>query len=138
MQLQYLCSFSMDPDIQKCLRQLPPDLDTLYAKLYNVLSNKPGEFKMVIFRNVLSWLLYTQRTLESTEFLAVVSTIPLISKDTVSISRDLVLKLCNNFVVFNAQLDTFRFAHLSVREFLERRQEYISTATNTLAAEAYL
>jgi hypothetical protein len=81
----------MDPDIQKCLGRLPPDLDTLYAELYNVLSNKPGEFEMVVFRNVLSWLLCAQRTLESTEFLAAVSTIPLISEDTVSVSRDLVL-----------------------------------------------
>ncbi|OCK86545.1 ankyrin, partial [Cenococcum geophilum 1.58] len=138
MQLQYLCRFSMDPDIRKHLGKLPPDLDTLYAELYDVLSDKPGELEMAVFRNVLSWLFCAQRTLKSTEFLAVVSTIPLTSKDTVFFSKDLVLQLCNNFVVFNAQLDTFRFAHLSVREFLEKRQEYKSTVTNALAAEACL
>src|SRR6202042_635909 len=43
-----------------------------------------------------------------------------------------------NFVVFDTQLDTFRFAHLSVREFLEKRLEYNRTATNASAAEACL
>ena len=128
----------MDPDIRKVLGRLPPDLDALYAELYDVLSNKPGEFQMIVFRNVFSWLLCAQRTLKSREFLAAVSTIPQTSEDTISVSKDLILKLCNNFVVFDAQLDTFRFAHLSVREFLEKRQEYKSTATNALAAEICL
>ncbi|OCK86125.1 hypothetical protein K432DRAFT_341989, partial [Lepidopterella palustris CBS 459.81] len=138
MQLQHLCSFSMDVDIRESLGRLPPDLDTLYAELYDILSNKPGEFQMIVFRNVLSWLLCAQRTLKSTEFLATVSIIPQAGKDSVFVSKDLVLKLCNNFIVFDAQLDTFRFAHLSVREFLEKRREYTSTATNALAAEACL
>ncbi|KAH8649711.1 hypothetical protein BGZ60DRAFT_569767 [Tricladium varicosporioides] len=138
MQLQYLCSFDMDADIRKNLGRLPPNLDTLYAELYEILSNKPGELQMIVFRNVLSWLLCAQRTLKSTEFLAAVSVIPQTSEGAVSVSKDLILKLCNNFVVFDAQLDTFRFAHLSVREFLEKRQKYTSTATNTLAAEVCL
>lgn len=58
MQLQYLCSFNIDANIRKSLGRLPPDLDTLYAELYNVLSNKPGKYKRIVFRNVLSWLLY--------------------------------------------------------------------------------
>ena len=41
-------------------------------------------------------------------------------------------------IVFDSTLDTFRFAHLSVREFLEKRPEYASTATNSLAAETCL
>jgi len=138
MQLQYLSSFSIDADIQKSLGRLPPDLETIYAELCGVLSNKPGKFKIIVFRNVLSWLLCAQRTLKSTEFLAAVLTIPQTSEGAVSISKDLVLKLCNNFVVFNTQLDTFRFAHLSGREFLEKRQEYTSIATNALAAEVCL
>ena len=138
MQLQYLCSFNIDADIRKSLGRLPPDLDTLYAELYDVLSNKPGEYERIVFRNVLSWLLCAQRTLKTTEFLAAVSTIPQSGDNVGTVSKDLVLKLCNNFVVFDAQLDTFRFAHLSVREFLEKRQEYTTTVINALAAEACL
>ncbi|RYP43836.1 hypothetical protein DL768_009643 [Monosporascus sp. mg162] len=138
MQLQYLCSFDMDADIRKSLGQLPPDLDTLYAEIYDILSSKPGESQRVVFRSVLSWLLCAQRTLNSAEFLAAVSILPQTSGGEVFVSRALILKCCNNFVVFDAQLDMFRFAHLSVREFLEKRQEYTRTATNALAAEACL
>ena len=121
MQLQYLCSFNMDVDIRKSLGRLPPNLDTLYAELYDVLSNKPGEIERIVFRNVLSWLLCAQRTLKTIEFLAAVSKMPQSSDHAVSVPKELVLKLCNNLVVFDAQLDTFRFAHLSVREFLDRK-----------------
>ena len=54
------------------------------------------------------------------------------------VSRDQILDICCNLVVFDTTLDTFRFVHLSVREFLEKRQEYNSTITNSLAAEACL
>ena len=49
-----------------------------------------------------------------------------------------MLKICNNFIVFDPELDTFRFAYLSVREYLEQRPEYSTTMTNALAAEACL
>ena len=41
-------------------------------------------------------------------------------------------------MVLDEELDTFRFAHLSVREFLETRPEYSSCHANALAAEACL
>ena len=138
MQLQYLCSFSFDADIQNNLGQLPPDLNTLYAEIYGIISNKPGDVQGTVFKNILRWLLCAQRTLSAREFLAAVSITPQIRGGIVSISKDVVLKICNNFVVFDSQLDTFRFAHLSVREFLEQRQEYKSSVTNALAAEVCL
>ncbi|KAF2204425.1 hypothetical protein GQ43DRAFT_493965, partial [Delitschia confertaspora ATCC 74209] len=130
MQLQYLCTFNIDADIPKNLGRLPPDLNTLYANIYDVLSTNPGEVQATIFRNTLSWLLCAQKTLRSTEFLAVISLTLQASKNEVAVSKDIVLNICNNFIVFDSQLDTFRFAHLSVREFLELRQEYKRTATN--------
>lgn len=41
-------------------------------------------------------------------------------------------------VVFDTTLDTFRFAHLSVREFLENQPEYTTSTTNAVAAAACL
>ncbi|KAK3174178.1 hypothetical protein OEA41_001422 [Lepraria neglecta] len=34
------------------------------------------------------------------------------------VSKELILHICSNFVVLDTELDTFRFAHLSVVEFL--------------------
>jgi hypothetical protein len=135
MQLQHLCRFTLDADIQNSLGRLPPGLHTLYSEIYDYLSTTPGELQAMVFKNVLRWLLCAQRTLHTDEFLAIVSIDPRIEGDTESISKDLVLEICNNFVVFDAQLDTFRFAHLSVREFLERQPGYDMVVANGLIAE---
>jgi hypothetical protein len=49
-----------------------------------------------------------------------------------------VLSICCNLVVYDEELDQFRFAHLSVREYLDGRQGYSSREINALAAEQCL
>ncbi|ORX98360.1 hypothetical protein BCR34DRAFT_577292 [Clohesyomyces aquaticus] len=138
MQLQYLCSFELDDDIKTSLGRLPPDLNTLYDEIYELLSTKPGQVQAVVFKNALSWLLCARRTLNTEEFLCAVSMDSKSGRNVKGVSKDLVLKICNNFIVFDRQLDTFRFAHLSVREYLEQRPEYGTSMTNALAAEVCL
>ncbi|KAL5384500.1 hypothetical protein DPSP01_005298 [Paraphaeosphaeria sporulosa] len=138
MQLQYLCSFELDDDIKSSLGRLPPDLNALYDELYGLLSAKPGRVQAAIFKNALSWLLCARRTLKTKEFLCIVSADPASGSSAKVTSKDLVLKICNNFIVFDPELDTFRFAHLSVREYLEQRLENSSIITNALAAEISL
>jgi hypothetical protein len=124
----------MDVDICNNLGRLPPDLDTIYAELYGILSEKPGEMEKKVFRDVFSWLLCARLTLKTSEFLEAVS-VPTEGNDSrIRVTKELVLKICGGLVVFDAELNTFRFAHLSVREFLERRQEYTTMATNALIA----
>jgi hypothetical protein len=138
MQLQHLCSFRMDADIRNVLGHLPPDLHTLYNDIYNMLVTAPGAREVMLFKNVLNWLLCARKMLNTDELLAIVSIDPRQRCAADSISRDLVLEICNNFVVFDAQLDTFRFAHLSVREFLERRSDYDMSTANSVIAETCL
>ena len=138
MQLQYLCSFSMDAAIRKSLGQFPPNLHTLYSKLYDIVLDRPHEVEINICKNAFHWLLCAQRTMKTADFLAAISIIPSIGNDPFPFRKGLILELCRYFVIFDAQLDTFHFAHLSVREFLEKRQEYDSTASNALAAETCL
>ncbi|MCJ1332012.1 hypothetical protein MMC10_008704 [Thelotrema lepadinum] len=138
MQLQYLCSFELDADIERSLGRLPPDLFTLYAEIYEAMSKRPGVYRGQVLRNVLSWLLCAQKPMTGEELLAAVSIKLQASNVSISISKDLVLGLCHNFVIFDDQLDTYRFAHLSVREFLETRPEYSGSAINALAAEVCL
>lgn len=121
MQLQYLCSFKFDDDIKESLGRLPPKLDTLYGDIYDVLSNTPGDRGAMVFKIVLRWLLCAQRRLNTEQFLAVVSADPSNKTHSNPITKEDVLDICNNFVIFDEQLGIFRFAHLSVREFLEQR-----------------
>ncbi|KFA71872.1 hypothetical protein S40288_07723, partial [Stachybotrys chartarum IBT 40288] len=124
--------------ISKTTSLNPSDLNTLYGEMHEVLSNKPGEVQRAVFRSVLSWLLCAERFLTSAEFLAAISSVLPEHGGARIVKKDLVLKTCNNFVVFDAQLDTFRFAHLSVREFLEKSENYRRTDINALAAQACL
>jgi predicted Fe-Mo cluster-binding NifX family protein len=138
MQLQNLCSFRIEADLQKALGRLPPGLYTLYDEIYDVASTAPGKLEVMVFKNVLCLLLCAQRTLRTGEFLAVVSVDLTRKTGMISISKDLVLDICNNFVIFDSELDTFRFAHLSVREFLEKRPEHDTSTSNRLIAEICL
>ena len=58
--------------------------------------------------------------------------------DFSQLSIDQVLDICCNMVVFDTTLDTFRFAHLLVREFLKKQPDYKKTLTNSLTAETCL
>jgi hypothetical protein len=102
-----------------------------------MIITKEEERTIAIFKNVLSWLLCAQEPLHSKMFLAAISIIPNAGFEE-TVSRELILDLCANLVVFDKGLDTFRFAHLSVREFLEKMPEYIDTAVHSLAAEICL
>jgi hypothetical protein len=136
LQLQNICSYTLDKDILERVGKLPATLETLYSEHYETLSNTPGDFGKSILRNVLTWLLCAHSTMRSADFLTAVSITPNMAFE--SISREQVLELCNNFVVFDTRLDTFRFAHLSVREFLEKRPLYTTMSANSLAAEICL
>lgn len=54
------------------------------------------------------------------------------------ITKPYILDLYNNSVIYDEALDTFRFAHLSVKEFLENRTEFSIIFCNVLTAESYL
>ena len=54
------------------------------------------------------------------------------------VTSDQILDFCCNLVVLDTQLDTFRFAHLSVREFMEKQEDYADSCCNVLAAETCL
>ena len=136
LQLQSLCSARTDEAIRERLGQLPPKLEDLYLELYEKLTKTSANADREVTINAFSWLLCAQRKLTSREFLAAMSTTP--RRQFRQLTKEHILEMCSNMVVFDSTLDTFRFAHLSVREFLEKRPEYTREATNALAAETCL
>ena len=136
MQLQRLCELKTDEAIQERLGRLPPKLEDLYLELYEKLIEDAAEVDREATVHAFSWLLCAQRRLTSGEFLAALSITP--QRLFKQLTTEHVLEMCSNMIVFDSTLDTFRFAHLSVREFLEKRPEYTSRVTNSLAAERCL
>ncbi len=121
-----------DEAIRERIGQLPPKLEDLYLKQYKKFTKYSAEADRQITRNAFSWLICAQRRLNSTEFLTALSMTP--GRHPSQLTIDQVLDMCCNMIVFDKTLDTFRFTHLSVREFLEKRPEFSNTATNSLAA----
>ena len=136
LQLQSLCSTTTDEAVQERLRRLPPKLEDLYLELYEKLTKESADADREVTINALSWLLCAQRTLSSAEFLVALSVTA--QRPFRRLTKEHVLQMCSNMIVLDSSLDTFRFAHLSVREFLEKRPEYSAAQTNSVAAERCL
>jgi hypothetical protein len=136
LQLQSLCGVRTDDGIRERLGKLPQTLAELYKEIYEKFSRYEAEADRCITINALAWLLCTREMLESEQFIAAICVGPV--KRFNGVSREQVLQLCCNFITYDATLNIFRFAHLSVREFLEQRPEYSASATNSLAAEICL
>ena len=136
LQLGVLRPLIRDEDIRAQLGRLPPKLEQLYVEAYNNLISRPGEVCRSIIDNALKWLLCAREEMHASEFLvAVAANLKTFEGD---ISVDSLLELCNNFVVYDEGLDIFRFAHLSVREFLEKMPAFAEVSCYTLAAECCL
>jgi hypothetical protein len=136
LQLQSLCAVKTDEAVQERLGRLPPKLEDLYFELYERLTTDAAEADREVTINAFRWLLCAQRRLTSWEFLAALSITP--RRRFNQLTKEHVLEMCSNLIVFDSTLDTFRFAHLSIREFLEKRPEYSSKVTHSLAAERCL
>ncbi|CAI6080012.1 unnamed protein product [Clonostachys chloroleuca] len=136
LQLQALQRCRSEEAIMERLGQLPRTLGDLYQELIVKMENFEATSDRELAKNSLSWLLCSHAQLTSEAFLAAVST----SKDGESeaISRDQLLDLCCNLVIFDEALDVFRFAHLSVREFLETHELFKSESINSRVAVACL
>ena len=84
----------------------------------------------------MKWLLCAQRPLKTAEFVAAVG---VYSHDRSPTLREAeVLSICCNLVVLDSQQNVFRFAHLSVREYLESLEDYTPFMAHTLALERCL
>ena len=130
--MQSLCDsqrIMLVDDVIAELGQLPKTLLDLHAIAYKRIEGS-GPSSCALAKRTLKWLLYANRPLQVDEFIAAVSVEPNGSCRGLS-SRD-VLNVCSNLVVFDAELDIFRFAHLSVREYLETRDDYTAISSNYL------
>ena len=125
-----LCTLKFDDDIRENLGRLPPKLEELYAAVYAKLTSHRGKLGRSIIENTFKWLLSARRTLDASKFLWAVA----LNLDT-HVDMESILDLCHNLVIHDEGLDIFRFAHLSVREFLEKRSEFSQKSCNALAAE---
>ena len=138
LQLQNICDprrIKVEGDLLEELGRLPRTLSDLYDRTYEEVLHS-AKYSRSIGIKVLKWLRISQRTLRIPEILGAVSITEdgTIMKVTI---RDILNMTCN-LVVEDTAVGCLRYAHLSVREYLDSRPEFSDDETHRLLAERCL
>ncbi|KAF8853835.1 hypothetical protein BDZ45DRAFT_64299 [Acephala macrosclerotiorum] len=120
LQLQNLTTLKTDEDICDQLGKIPPTLEELYAEIYKLVTQNRGSVAQAISRNIFSVILGHRYPLSELGFR------DLIRVNSNQVSTSQILDICCNLVVLDKTSHVFRFAHLSVQEFLLRATEFSS------------
>jgi hypothetical protein len=132
MQLQNLTTLKTDEDIRHHLGKIPPTLEVLYRDIYQQITTNQGSTSKILARNTFCLLLRLKENLLPSEFVKMVQ-----SHDEGSSQEMLpstILDICCNLIVLDRTLNVFRFAHLSVREFLEKLPEFAPPSSHSMVA----
>ena len=138
LHIQSLCDpakIKNEANVQHALSILPQELNEMYDIIFSQISTSCEPNPEVASR-ALKWLMSAQRPLKAGEFIASVAVDS--EGHCFTWKNDDILSICCNFVVYDDEQDVFRFAHLSVQEYLEKRQQYTDLATHSLALERCL
>jgi hypothetical protein len=130
LQVAALCRMKTAESVNYRLGKLPPDLHKLYDEIYDRIEELAIP-DLSTARATLTWLMYAQRQLSADELLAAVSMVVGPS----SLTPSTVLDLCCNLLTLDQDSNSFMFAHLSVREYLETRKEYEPRAGHAIIAK---
>jgi hypothetical protein len=123
LQLQSICDFEriqLVDDLREELNKVPRSLQQLYDGTMRQIQTKGNRARASALK-ALQWILFVEQPLTCEALAQAVSE----ATGTVLTASDIV-DLCNNLVVIDVELNVFRFAHLSVREYLESRDDFSS------------
>ena len=137
LQLQNLCSLRLhvEEDLLAELGRLPEDLADTYAQVFEHVGRLAPQSRVIAERS-LKWLLCQAGEFSEAEFLAAVSIGT--ERESFNLTKETILFICGNLVMFDQELEVFRFAHLSVREYLETQPNFTLSVAHALGAEISL
>ncbi|KAG8530264.1 uncharacterized protein KY384_004765 [Bacidia gigantensis] len=107
---------------KELLGRIPESLEELYEQGYQQLLGLRHPEEVTVFENTIRLLLGLDRQLCAQDFLKAIS---LALNRQIIYTIEELLELCMNFVIYDDQADAFRFAHLSVQEFFEDRDDFL-------------
>jgi hypothetical protein len=120
LQIKHLCAINIGSQVEKELGKLPSDLVTTYDQIYNRIQ---GDIHSAPWApKALMWILGAEKPLSPEEWTGGVSWAFLRpDEDPPKLEMAELLNVCQNLVVHDGQQNVMRFAHMSVREFLETK-----------------
>jgi ankyrin repeat protein len=135
--LDHLSNSNTPNEIEQKLGRLPTELGAIYAKIYKQIEGdtSPGQKResLIIAENALRLLLCARVLFPTDVFLTAIQ-----PQRSGPVSAALLLTIASNLIVHDVEQDTFRLAHLSVREYLETRPEYSEMEAHAFGAEICL
>lgn len=129
LQIENLCDshrIKIAGDLVDELDRLPRSLAGMYSLILEKISQIEHRGR-TIAETILRWLLCTYDARSHVTIAACSGTV---STEHRSLSIPDILDVCSNLVVYDGASDNFRFAHLSVREFLESQPGYTPSESN--------
>lgn len=117
-----------EEDISLELGRLPKNLEELYEVIYQGIQKMAKASQSLAIRTF-QLLLCAQRRLTPAETLAAVAVDPYPGDPIITPDADL-LDACCNMIFLDEEVGWFRFAHLSVQEYLETRIDYATNIIN--------
>jgi hypothetical protein len=120
LQIKHLCAMKIDYEVEEELGNLPDDLATAYDQIYKRIQDDIRSAPLAL--KALMWILGAEETLSPEEWAGGVSwALPRPDGKSPKLETPVLLDVCQNLVVHDRQRNVMRFAHLSVREFLEAK-----------------
>jgi hypothetical protein len=141
LQITFLCQKKFtEGAVRRSLRTLPDDLTDIYNKLYDSITSQEGNASRLAL-SAFRWVQCSYEPLRTETLLDAITVEvgrpgELSPKDP--IHADSLLKLCQNLLVLDKGLNVFRFAHLSVQEYLETKPELSKASSHTEIAKGCL
>ncbi|KAF8427950.1 hypothetical protein EV426DRAFT_640542 [Tirmania nivea] len=140
-QLRELCKLTFTSDIRTRLGKLPKDLSGVYDEIMMSIESRPGAVFEFATR-ALKWMVVAKRPLKPEELIAATELNPLSPPPTKtsqpsqtsqpfqtsqpaqepSLDIEMVINICGGLIILDRKLQVLRFAHLSVQEYLETRE----------------
>jgi predicted acetyltransferase len=135
LQIKHLCAMKIGYEVEEELGKLPSDLATTYEQIYKKIPDD-GHLAPLALK-ALMWILGAEEPLSPEEWTGGVSwALPRPDRKSPKLETPVLLDVCQNLVVNDGQQNVMRFAHLSVREFLEA--EALDRQAAEMAASACL
>jgi hypothetical protein len=133
LQITFLCQMYTETDVRSSLKSLPKDLLNAYDEIYKRILDQEGSGRQLAL-NAFRWIKFSYEPLASETLLdAAVAEVTSESGEFFpgQVGASTILKCCQNLLILDKSLGVFRFAHLSVEEYLEGRPELTEVESQT-------
>lgn len=139
LQILAICLERQPQSVRNALATLPKGLDETYLRILKSIAENESPSTVSAVDLVLKWILYGEELCSPELIIGSLAVKPgEAAPDTHRWTLTDILNICHNFVVYDKELNTLRFAHFSVQEFLTRQPKFEREGAHTTIAEGCL